>query len=67
MEPIMNSVPDIFQNRGRRIDKNPIRMREDKWIASLKTSIADVVQENFEIKKRPRGSQRSDRYEVDPL
>ena len=44
-DQLLNSAPEIFENRGRKVD-------EDREIARLKATIAEVVQENLEIKKR---------------
>ena len=46
------SAPGIFENRGRKVDEDRIRMEKDREIARLKATIAEVVQENLEIKKR---------------
>jgi len=54
-DQVMSSAQDIFQNRGRKIDEDRIRAEKDDEIARLKATIAEVVQENLEIKKRPRG------------
>ena len=43
-DQLLNSAPEIFENRGRKVD-------EDREIARLKATIAEVVQENLEIKK----------------
>ena len=51
-DQIMNSAPEIFENRGRKIDENRIRNEKDSEIARLKATIADVVSENMEIKKK---------------
>ncbi len=44
-DQLLNSAPEIFENRGRKVD-------EDREIARLKATIAEVVQENLEIKKK---------------
>ena len=51
-DQVMNSAQDIFQNRGRKIDEDRIRAEKDDEIARLKATIAEVVQENLEIKKK---------------
>jgi len=48
----------MFQNRGRKIDEDRIRAEKDDEIVRLKATIAEVVQENLEIKKHSRGLQR---------
>ena len=48
----MNSSQYIFQNRGRKIDEDRIKAEKDNEIARLKATIAEVVQENLEIKKK---------------
>jgi hypothetical protein len=48
----------MFQNRGRKIDEDQIRAEKDDEIVRLKATIAEVVQENLEIKKHSRGLQR---------
>ena len=50
-DQLLNSAPEIFENRGRKIDENRIRNEKDSEIARLKATIADVVSENMEIKK----------------
>jgi len=51
-DQVMNSAQDIFQNSGRKIDEDRIRAEKDDEIARLKATIAEVVQENLEIKKK---------------
>ncbi|MCL4341575.1 MAG: hypothetical protein M1431_05735 [Candidatus Thermoplasmatota archaeon] len=48
----MKSALEIFENRGRKVDEYRIMAEKDDEIASLKATIADVVSENLEIKKR---------------
>jgi transposase-like protein len=57
-DQVMNSAKDVFQNRGRKVDEDRIRTEKDQEIARLKATIAEVVQENLEIKKHSRGLQR---------
>ena len=47
----MNSAPEIFENRGRKMDEDRIRAEKDNEIARLKATIADVVSENLDNKK----------------
>ena len=49
---LLNSAPEIFENRGRKMDDDFIRAEKDKEIARLKATIADVVSENLGIKKK---------------
>ena len=51
-DQLLNSAPDIFENRGRKVDEDRIRTQKDNEIARLKATIAEVVQENLEIKKK---------------
>ena len=51
-DQLLNSAPEIFENRGRKVDEDRIRMEKDREIARLKATIAEVVQENLEIKKK---------------
>ena len=51
-EQLLNSAPEIFENRGRKVDEDRIRAEKDHEIARLKATIAEIVQENLEIKKR---------------
>ena len=51
-DQLMNSAPEIFENHGRKMDDDRIRAEKDKEIARLKATIAEVVQENLEIKKK---------------
>ena len=51
-DQLLNSAPEIFENRGRKVDEDRIRVEKDKEIARLKATIADVVSENLEIKKK---------------
>ena len=64
-DQLLNSAPEIFENRGRKIDENRIRNEKDSEIARLKATIADVVSENMEIKKRLEiACPGEDRYEI---
>ena len=49
---LLNSAPEIFENRGQKADEERIRAEKDKEIARFKATIAKVVQENLETKKR---------------
>ena len=51
-DQLLNSAPEIFENRGRKLDEDRIREEKDKEIARLKATIAEIVQENLEIKKK---------------
>ncbi len=51
-DQLLNSAPEIFENRGRKVDEDRIMAEKDDEIARLKATIADVVSENLEIKKR---------------
>ena len=51
-DQLLNSAPEIFENRGRKVDEDRIRTEKDNEIARLKATIAEVVQENLEIKKK---------------
>ena len=51
-DQLLNSAPEIFENRGRKVDEDRIRAQKDREIESLKATIAEVVQENLEIKKK---------------
>ena len=44
---LLNSAPEIFENRGRKVDEDRIREEKDKEIARLKATIAKVVVENL--------------------
>ena len=50
-DQLLNSAPEIFENRGRKMDEDRIRAEKYKEIARLKATIAGVVSENLEIKK----------------
>ena len=51
-DQLLNSAPEIFENRGRKVDEDRIMAEKDDEIARLKATIADVVSENMEIKKK---------------
>ena len=51
-DQLLNSAPEIFENRGRKVDEDRIRVEKDREIARLKATIAEVVHENLEIKKK---------------
>ena len=51
-DQFLNSTPEIFENRGRKIDENRRRNAKDSEIARLKATIADVVSENMDIKRK---------------
>ena len=57
-DQLLNSEPEIFEHRGRKVDEERIRAEKDRQIASLKATIADVVTENLRIKKSSRSLQR---------
>ena len=50
-DQLLNSAPEIFENRGRKVDEDRIRAEKDREIARLKATIADVETKNLEIKK----------------
>ena len=50
-DQLVNSAPEIFENRGRKVDEDRIRSEKDREIERLKATIAEVVQENLDIKK----------------
>ena len=50
-DQLLNSAPEIFENRGRKTDGDRIKTEKDNEIARLKATIAEVVQENLEIKE----------------
>jgi transposase len=50
-DQLLNSAPEIFENRGRKVDEDRIRSEKDREIERLKATIAEVVQENLDIKK----------------
>jgi len=50
-DQLMNSAPDIFENRGRKVDEDRIRAEKDNEITRLKGIITEITQENLEIKK----------------
>ena len=50
-DQFLNSAPEIFENRGRKVDEDRIRAEKDRETARLKATIAEIVQENLEIKK----------------
>ena len=51
-DQLLNSAPEIFENRGRKVEQERIRSEMDGEILRLKATIAEVVQENLEIKKK---------------
>ena len=51
-DQLLKSAPEIFENRGRKVDEDRIMAEKDDEIARLKATIAEVVQENLEIKKK---------------
>jgi transposase-like protein len=51
-DQLLNSAPEILENRGRKVDEDRIMAEKDDEIARLKATIADVVSENLEIKKK---------------
>ena len=51
-DQLLKSAPEIFENRGRKVDEDRIRTERDREIVRLKATIADVVSENLEIKKK---------------
>ena len=50
-DQLPNSSPEIFENCGRKVDEDRTRAERDNNIARLKATIAEVVQENLDIKK----------------
>ena len=66
-DQLLNSAPEIFENRGRKVDEERIRVENDREIARLKATIAEVAQETW-ISKNPGDACRGgDRYEISPL
>ena len=64
-DQLLNSAPEIFENRGRKIDEDRIRSEKDIEIARLKETIAEIVSENLENKKRLEIACRGGgRYEI---
>ena len=64
-DQLLNSAPEIFENRGRKVDEDRIRAGKDREIARLKATIAEVVQENLEMKKNLENACRGgNRYEI---
>ena len=51
-DELLNSAPEIFENRVRKDHEDRIMAEKDNEIARLKATIADVISENLEIKKR---------------
>lgn len=51
-DQLINSAPEIFENRGRKVDEDRIRSEKDIEIQRLKDVIAEIMQENLEIKKK---------------
>ena len=51
-DQFLNRAPEIFENRERKGDEERIRAEKDREIARLKATIANVVSENLEIKKK---------------
>jgi hypothetical protein len=49
-DQLLNSAPEIFKIRGRKVDEDRRGAEKDREIARLKATIAEVVQENLEIK-----------------
>ena len=51
-DQLINSAPEIFENRGRKVDEDRIMSERDQEILKLKDVIAEITQENLEIKKK---------------
>ena len=51
-DQLVNSAHEIFENRGRKRDENQITAEKDLEISRLKDVIAEITQENLEIKKK---------------
>ena len=51
-DQLLNSAPEIFENRGRKVDEDRIRAEKESEISRLKATIAEVVQENLDMKKK---------------
>jgi transposase len=51
-DQLMNSASEIFENRGRKADEDRMRSEKDQEIQRLKNVIAEITQENLEIKKK---------------
>ena len=64
-DQLLKSAPETFENRGRKVDEDRIMTEKDDEIAMLKATIADVVSENLEIKKKiGERLQRRGGYEI---
>ena len=51
-DQLLNSAPEIFENRGREVDVERIRTEKDHEIAGLKATIAEVFRRTWRSKKR---------------
>ncbi|QRF75044.1 Transposase [Thermoplasmatales archaeon] len=51
-DQLINSASEIFENRDRKVDEDRIRSEKDQEILRLKDVIAEIAQENLEIKKK---------------
>jgi len=64
-DQLINSAPEIFENRSRKVDEDRIRSEKDQEILRLKDVIAEITQENLEIKKSMEASFRGgDGHEI---
>ena len=64
-DQFLNSAPEIFENRGRKMDEDRIRPEKDRGIARLKATITEAVQETWRSKKRMEFACRGGkRYEI---
>ena len=51
-DQIMNSAKEIFEDRGRKPDMDSRILEKEKENTRLKDVIAEITQENLEIKKK---------------
>ena len=51
-DQLINNAPEIFENRGRKIDEERINNEKDQEITRLKDVIGEITQENLAIKKK---------------
>ena len=66
-DQLLKIAPEIFENRGRMVDEDRIRAEKDREIAKLKATIAYLVSENLEIKKKDWETLAEDGgYEISP-
>lgn len=63
----MNSAPEIFENRDRKVDEDINKFEKDHKVQRLKGVMAEITHENVELKKRLKNACRGENGQIKVL